>query len=82
MDYTDYTRSAGCLMNVLMNSILVGREVVNNIETERSREVKKATKVSATLSAQLAFGIPISFVFMSCVVPLYSRQNETFRAVI
>ena len=67
---------------VLTNSILVGREVAKNSETERSRKLKKTIKVSAILAAQLGFGIPIAFVLVYVLVPLYHSQNETYRAVI
>jgi len=67
---------------VLTNSILVGREVAKNSETERSRKLKKTVKVSAILAAQLGFGIPIAFVLVYVLVPLYHSQNETYRAVI
>ena len=70
------------LIIVLMNSILVGREIASNSETERSRKIKKAIKVSAILAAQLAFGIPIAFGLVYGIIPLYGRQNETYRAVI
>jgi len=71
------------LVITVMNSILVGREIANNSEIERSRKVKKTIKVSAILAAQFAFGIPISFGLVYGLIPLYGRvQNETFRAVI
>ena len=70
------------LIIVLMNSILVGREIANNSENERSRKLKKTIKVSAILAAQLAFGIPIAFGLVYGIIPLYGRQNETYRAVI
>ena len=70
------------LIIVLMNSILVGREIANNSETERSKKRKKTIKVSAILAAQFAFGIPICFGIVYGIIPLYGRQNETFRAVI
>ena len=65
-----------------MNSILVGREVANNSENERRRRLKKTIKVSAILAAQLAFGVPIALAIAYGVIPLYDRQNETYRAVI
>jgi len=71
------------LIITLMNSILVGREIANNTETERSRIVKKTIKVSTILAAQFAFGIPISFGLVHGLIPLYGRvQNETYRAII
>ncbi|KAL9963957.1 hypothetical protein ACROYT_G027521 [Oculina patagonica] len=70
------------LFIVVINSILVGREIARNSETERSRKLKKTFKVSAILAAQLAFGIPIAFGLVYGIIPLYGRQNETYRAVI
>ena len=70
------------LIIVLMNSILIGREIAKNSETERNRKLRKTLKVSAILAAQLAFGIPIAFVLVYALIPLYGRQNETYRAVI
>ncbi|KAJ7392835.1 hypothetical protein OS493_010495 [Desmophyllum pertusum] len=70
------------LIIVLMNSILVGKEIANNSETERYKKLKKTIKVSAILAAQLAFGIPIAFVLVYALIPLYGRQSETYRAVI
>ena len=67
---------------VLINSILVGREIANNSETERSKKIKKTIKVSVILAAQFAFGMPLSIVFVYCIIPLYNRQNETLRAII
>ena len=67
---------------VLTNSILVGREVAKNSETERSRKLRKTIKVSALLAAQLGFGIPIAVVLVYVLVPLYHSQSETYRAVI
>lgn len=59
------------LIIVLMNSILVGREIAENNETVRSRKRKKTILVSAILAAQLAFGIPIAFVLVYVLIPLY-----------
>ena len=70
------------LIIVLMNSILVGREIAQNSETVRSRKRKKTILVSAILAAQLAFGMPIAFVLVYAIIPLYHSQNETYRAVI
>ncbi|PFX27120.1 hypothetical protein AWC38_SpisGene8193 [Stylophora pistillata] len=67
---------------VLMNSVLVGREIAKNTVGERSRKVRKVLRVSSILSAQLAFGIPIAFVLVDVLIPLYGRQDETYRAVI
>ncbi|XP_078350057.1 uncharacterized protein LOC144639498 [Oculina patagonica] len=70
------------LFIVLLNSLLVGREVAKNSETERSRKLKKIIKVSAILAAQLAFGVPIAYGIVYGLIPFYNRQNETYRAVI
>ena len=70
------------LIIVLTNSILVGRHIAKNSETESSRKLKKTVKVSAMLAAQLGFGIPIAFVLVYVLVPLYHSQSETYRAVI
>ena len=70
------------LIIVVINSILVGREIANNSETEKRRRLKKTIKVSAILAAQLAFGIPIALGLVYGIIPLYGRQNETYRAVI
>ncbi|KAJ7392840.1 hypothetical protein OS493_010500 [Desmophyllum pertusum] len=68
---------------VLMNSILVGREIAKNSETERYKKRRKTIKVSAILSAQFVFGASIYFGLRYGIIPLYSRhQNETYRAVI
>ena len=52
------------------------------LENERRRRLKKTIKVSAILAAQLAFGIPIGLGLVYGIIPLYSRQDETYRAVI
>ncbi|XP_078345436.1 uncharacterized protein LOC144630953 [Oculina patagonica] len=70
------------LIIVLLNSVLVGREVAKNSETERSRKFKKIIKVIAILVAQLAFGVPIAYGIVYGLIPFYNRQNETYRAVI
>ena len=67
---------------VVSNSILIGREIAKNSETERSRKLKKTIKVSAIVAAQLAVGIPLSFILVYVLIPLYHRQNETYRAVM
>ncbi|KAL9963958.1 hypothetical protein ACROYT_G027522 [Oculina patagonica] len=67
---------------VLMNGLLIGREIANNNETERSKKIKKTIRVSAMLTAQFAFGIPITFFFVYKLIPLYGEANETYRAVI
>lgn len=77
-----YPLNALFLIIVVMNSILVGREIANNSENERRRRLKKIIKVFTTLAAQLVFGIPIAFGLVYGIIPLYGRQNETYRAVI
>ncbi len=80
--WRSYPLNALFLVIVLMNSILVGREVANNTETERSRKLKKIIKVSAILAAQFVFWIPIAFGLVYGIIPFYGRQNEINRAVI
>ena len=70
------------LMVVLVNSILVGWEIAKNTETERSQKLKKAIKVSSILAAQFVLAIPIVFVLIYSLIPLYLSQHETIRAVI
>ena len=70
------------LIIVVSNSVLVGREIAKNSVVDRSRTLKKTIKVSAILAAQLAFGIPIAFILVYVLIPLYHSQNETTRAVI
>ena len=71
------------LIMVLMNSILVGREIANNsVETERNTKLLKTIKASAMLAAHLVFGIPIAYSLVYCLIPLYSRQNEIHRVAI
>ena len=67
---------------VLLNSILVGREIARSTENVRSRQLKKTITASSLLAAQLGFGIPIAFVLVYVLIPLYHRQNETYRVVI
>ena len=67
---------------VLMNSLLIGREIAKNSENERSKKIKKTFKVSAMLAAQFAFGIPITYVLVYKMIPLYHEANETDRAII
>ena len=81
--WISFPLNALLLIITLMNSILVGREVAFNSETERSRKVKKTIKVSAILEARFAFAIPISFGLVYGLIPLYGHmKSETFRAVI
>ena len=68
---------------ILMNTTLIGREIANNTETERSRILKKTIKVSTILAAQFVLGIPISFALINGLIPLYRRvQDETYKAMI
>ena len=66
---------------VLMNSVLIGREIAKNNETERSRKIRKTIRVSAMLIAQFAFGIPITFFLVYELIPLYHDATETYRAI-
>ncbi|KAL9963962.1 hypothetical protein ACROYT_G027526 [Oculina patagonica] len=73
----------GLFVSILvMNSLLIGREIAKNSETERSRKIKKTIRVFALLIAQFAFGIPITFYLVYKLIPLYGEANETYRAVI
>ena len=65
-----------------MNSVLIGREIAKNNETERSKKIRKTIRVSAMLIAQFAFGIPIAFFLVYKLIPLYDEANETYRAII
>ena len=69
---------------LLMNSLLLGREVAKNNEalTTRRSKIKKTLKVSAMLMAQFAFGIPITFYLVYKLIPLYREANETMRVII
>ena len=67
---------------VLMNSLIIGREVANNTEIRRSKKIIKTVKVTAMLTAQFAFGIPITFFLVYKLIPLYGKANETYRAII
>lgn len=70
------------LIIVLLNSILVGREIARSTEQVRSRQLKKTITASSLVAAQLGFGIPIAFGLVYVLIPLYHEQNETYRAVI
>ncbi|XP_078380081.1 uncharacterized protein LOC144663023 [Oculina patagonica] len=73
----------GLFLSILvMNSLLIGREIAKNNETERSRKIKKTVRVSAMLTAQFVLGIPITFSLVYVLIPLYGEANETYRAVI
>ena len=69
---------------LLMNSLLLGREVANNSETQRSRntKIKKTLKVATMLTAQFAFGIPITFYIVYQLIPWYVEANEFNRVII
>lgn len=67
---------------LVMNSLLIGREIAKNSENERRKRNKKTLKVFAMLVAQFAFGIPITFALVYLLIPLYGQANETFRAII
>ena len=69
------------LIIVLVNSIAVGRDLAKTSENGRSKKIK-TIQLMAVLSAQFAFGIPIALVLVYKIIPLYHKQNETFRAVI
>ena len=70
------------VLMLLMNSLLIGREIARRNENRRPGRMKKTLQVFAMLLAQFAFGIPITFVFVYVLIPLYGRANETNRAVI
>ena len=67
---------------LLMNSLIIGRDVAKKSEVERNKIIKKAIKVSAMLVAQFAFGIPITFGLVYVLIPLYGKASETYRAII
>ena len=67
---------------LLMNSLIIGRDVAKKSEVERNKIIKKAIKVSAMLVAQFAFGIPITFGLVYVLIPLYGEASETYRAII
>ena len=67
---------------LLMNSLIIGRDVAKKSEVGRNKIIKKAIKVSAMLVAQFAFGIPITFGLVYVLIPLYGKASETYRAII
>lgn len=67
---------------LLMNSVFIGWEIAKKSETERRKRIKKTIQVSAMLVAQFAFGIPITFVLVYVLIPLYGEATETSRAII
>ncbi len=80
--WTNFPSDVLFLILLIANSILVGREIANNSETERSRKLKKTIKVSAILAAQLAFGLPIAFCLTDRVIPFIRLKNKTSRVVM
>ena len=70
------------LLLLLMNSLIIGRDIAMKSETERNKRIKKAIKVSAMLVAQFAFGIPITYCLVYVLIPLYGEVSETYRAII
>ncbi|KAL9971422.1 hypothetical protein ACROYT_G023942 [Oculina patagonica] len=80
--WTDYPSDVLFLILLIINSILVGREIANNSETERSRKLRKTIKVSAILAAQLAFGLPLAFGVIFGLVPFIGLRSETDRVVM
>ena len=69
------------LLLLLMNSLIIGRDIAKDI-TERNQRIKKAIKVSAMLVAQFAFGLPIAYGIVYVLIPLYGEVSETYRAII
>ena len=67
---------------LVSNSLIIGREIAKNSETERNKRIKKTIQVLAMLIAQFAFGIPITFGLVYVLIPLYGEASETYRAVI
>ena len=67
---------------LLMNGLIIGKDIAKKSETERNKIIKKAIKVSAMLLAQFAFGIPIAYGIVYVLIPLYGEVSETYRAII
>ena len=67
---------------LLMNSLLIGREIARRNENGRRGRMKKTLQVFAMLLAQFAFALPIFFVLVYVLIPLYGKASETNRAVI
>ena len=67
---------------LLMNGLIIGKDIAKKSETERNKRIKKAIKVSAMLVAQFAFGIPITYCLVYVLIPLYGEVSETYRAII
>ena len=70
------------LFLLLMNSLIIGRDIAMKSETERNKIIKKAIKVSAMLVAQFAFGMPITYCLVYVLIPLYGEVSDTYRAII
>ena len=70
------------LLLLLMNSLIIGRDIAMRSVTERTNRIKKAIKVSAMLVAQFAFGLPITYCLVYFLIPLYCEVSETYRAII
>ena len=68
---------------LLMNSLLIGREIARRNENRRRGRMKKTLQpVFAMLSAQFAFALPIYFLLVYVIIPKYVKAGETNRAVI
>ena len=67
---------------LLMNSLLIGREIARRNENGRRGRIKKTLQVFAMLLAQFAFALAIFFVLVYVLFPLYGKASETNRAVI
>ena len=69
---------------LLMNSLLIGRKIARSNENRRSGRMKKTLQpVVAMLLAQFAFGLPIYFLLVYVIIPLYvEAKAQTNRAVI
>ena len=61
---------------LLMNSLIIGRDIAKKIEVERNKIIKKAIKVSSMLVAQFAFGIPITFGLVYVLIPLVTAAPK------
>ena len=70
------------LLLLLMNSLIIGGDIAMKRETERTKIINKAIKVSAMLVAQFAFGLPITYCLVYVLIPLYGEVSETYRAII
>ncbi|XP_073246695.1 uncharacterized protein [Porites lutea] len=61
---------------LLMNSLIIGRDIAKKSEVERNKRIKKAIKVSSMLVAQFAFGIPITFGLVYVLIPLVTAAPK------